>query len=952
MLRVVSITDSENIGHNILLCDADNGHDVRSIVEFPDVYSTFMEQNPGVSLFLVKLEGSIGSYKTACYGLEVEGEYIPDDVTALLSQLLTIPETAAKAIIANYPEEMQTAANNAVAAVKYCEELSPGVKLCLPKEAFSRLPSEVVQEMSSVRSSYVLKNTDNQEIFQTSYDAPFGILLPDLDAIHSTNGDLLSALDILRVVAPYRTKTGRDAYSYSSIYHTPYYKVDPRLMGMVPSQFASWIDGYSSNDTLDIQPNEQHMVSNLKTLICADVSRYVREMVSGIFFDTPLGSMISRFCDKRDAEVTQQLCQDIKERGNDDVRCDISFSDVDELYKAGWYQSDVVRTVKKSIVMGESYLHDLIVNRPRDRRTIECGNLPFSLDLTDEQEQEFTELLIEQGYISSSMQRFLIDLCKRAYEVNWGHTGAAKSIPGFVDRGAVEYLNQSIGEYTTDCMAKELPDMAKYPALYLQGDSSNDDDEDSIFDVGGDSSPRDELTSHFDYYVTVETAQKIDAGTLPDDYFSTPASAAQTTEASIVEYWRNVNGENNLESFLSMAFIKTSDVNVFSECLIKLMRWGERKPKTLVLQKHPEVRNIFDLGKGMIVDNTVIVDESTLVKVNGCEYTFAFPIVSASNTNGGLHQEYIIGFGLQKDYGNVKKLYLASWLDLGEMLEEDAINIADFLTITKLDLNMQSCKVIEPLAKEKYEFYVSDSNIDEAFRLKVQAKELSALALLVNPGVMESVEYLRSLKNEELITLKDRQYDFLRRYTDTLNRFYAVHANDVKAVTNSIEFRELIAAFFAMFKSGPTAKVDANTARAASTVQTLNLEGVTTKEVKWDTSPLEGKFRIIYDVDMKAALPPIEFFDANMKAISAKLRNRVVLLLLQTDKKFIFCRKEIGVNEVLVLTGKDAQGVEKRRIASQAYTVFDDAFQHLLKGETRTIKGVPVVLHESLKDFV
>lgn len=950
MLRIVKLKETGNGEHNLLLQDVDNGYSVRDILEFPDVYSNFMEKNPGVKLHLVQLEGNIGTYRTTCYALELEGDYDPDDVTELMSQLLTIPETAVKAMISNFPEEMQEAARDAVATVKYCEELPGDVKFCLPVEVFDRLPEEETRDLLSSRSSYVLKSTDNQEIFQKSYDANFGVLLPELEAIHGNTGELVNALDVLRVLAPYRYQSGKDSFSYYAIYHTPYYKVDARLKGMVMSQFSSWINGYSSNDTLDIQANEQHMVSNIKTLICADISRYIREMVSGIFFDTPLGSLLGRLCTQRDAEVIQQLYTDIKERSTDEVSCEIPFSEIDELQKNGWFHSDVVRTIKKSLVMSDTFLNGIIVNRPVDRRIVECDNLPFTLELADVQEQDFAETMISMGYISGAMERFLVDLCKKAYRVNWGHTGATKSIPRFEDRGAMDELSKIIGEFVTSCNSDELPDVAQFPQLYRIALPSDDDDE-AMF-MSDDATGRDEIVSTFEYYVTVETAQRIEAGTLPEDYFSTTASAAQTTEASIVEYWRNVNGENNLESFISMTFLKTADTSIFGECFIKLMRWGERKPKALVLQKHPEIRNLFDLGAGLVTDNTAIVDEESLVLHNGCEYTFAGPIVSTSNTDAGLKSDMIIGFGLTKDYGVVKRLYLASWLDLGEMIASDKINIAEFLAINPVNITADNFKAIEPISKEKYEIYISDSRIDESFKLKVQAKELSAMTLFLQPGILQSVEYIRSLKNDTVISTRDRQYDLLRRYVRTLNEFYAQHEQELQAVTNSIELRECISVFYTMFKNDNSAKADVNTARANSAIQSLNLEGVGSKPTRWDDSPLEGKFRLVYDIEMIAPVAPMQFTSMQMKNVSAQLRNRVVMLLLQLDKKFVLCRKDIEVNDILVVNGKNGDGSVKKTFARHPYSTFGAAIEALQRGESRSIQGIPLFLHTSLKDFL
>lgn len=943
MLQFVKMQMASGETAKVFLSDTDYGQSLKDVLTVPGVYESILDRNPDLSLKLKKMNGTIGSYRTACFALEMAGNVEEDDCTVAVAQLLVMPETAAKAFMSSYTVELRETCEQALLDLHFCEKLTEDSRLCLPPVAFDQLPTDLQSKMASVRKIYALKNTENQEIFQTSFDANYGVLLPQLDEIHNGTADLVSALDVLRVIAPYRKQERPGTYSYKGIYHTPYYRVDMRLRGMVPSHL-SWIDGYSVNDTLDIQANEQHMANNLRALICSDISRYVSEMVSGIFFDSPLGSLLLKLCDCKDEEVLHQLFEDIKERSTQDASCSISLNEITEVSESGWYAADVTRIIKQNLRYTNEFLVELVSRRPVDRRIVECDNLPFVLDLSDDQEQELTELLISLGYISSAMQKFLIDLCKKAYRVNWGHTGATLAIPGFVVQNAIGELDGVIGEYIGESIGKTVQDLSKYEALYLKVSSNMSDDE------GFEDNDAEEIFSRFDYYVTADTAQKMATDSLGYDYFSTSASAAQTTEAAIVEYWRNVNGENNLDNFISTSFLKTADISILTECFVKLMRWGERKPKLLVLQHHPEIRHVFDLSSGLRVDNTAIVDESELVKVNGCDYSLVAPLYS--DTNPTIQSDQIVGFVLEKDYGSVKKSFLASWLDIGEMIVSGNINIGNFVSVSKVSFVEVPRVTVESYSKQEHSMYVSDENIKQGLSLKVQPKDLNALTLLTTPGITNSVEYLRSLKNDTIITTKDRQYDILRRYVKVLQQFYVKHGEIVKRVSNTVGLGELAETFYRMF-TGEGMKEEANAGTARSTLKALNLDGVDTSAIKWDDTELVGKFYLISDVDMKSTLSPIEFTDPGLRNFAQRpdIKNRLVMLMMKQNGKCIFCRKDIKVGEVLVLRGTKPDGTPTKKVGHRTYAVLAQVISRLEQGQDVVIDGETYVLHRSLSEF-
>lgn len=945
MFKIVRLVDDTSVSVNLFVSDTETGNTAKDILTVPGAFDTTFGEKWEERVQFSQEQGTIGGYATACFALVISNSEPVEDLTPYVSQVLTVPTVAAQSLLSGMSEDMRSAVEAAQNALQAYEAVSKSTRVCVPKEAFKGIPEDVVSSMVSSRKSYSLKGTDNQEIFQKSFDSEFGITLPSLEDIHTGDDDGVSALDVLRVTMPYRKAEGRGAYSYRCIYHTPYYRVDDRLRGMVPQDIA-WLNGHSVNDLLDIQPHERRMYNNLYTLVCADNARYVVNMISRIFFNTQQGSLIARFCNKMDYEALVHLHQDIKSCCTEGVKCDVTLSDVDELHANGWVQSDVVNLLRKKISFEPGYLREMLVSLKDypERHTVESDTIPFTLTLTDEEERDFTELLISMGFISSAMQRFLVGLCKKAYRVNWGHTGATQAIPGFMLRNELDDINKVAAAYLADIEKGTTLVVENYPGLFVQ-EVEEPDEEDSFMISDGDASRQDEASMRMDYYVTIDTMQKIKTDSLSYDYFSSKATAAQTSEAAIVEYWRNVNGEHNLETFLSGAFLKTADVTVFIECFIKLMRWGELKPKLLVLQNHKEIRHVFDLTSGLKVDNTVIVDESTLVKHNGCDYSLKGFLYSDSNQ--GIQPDHVVGFLLEKNYGTVQKKYLASWVDLGEIVESGSQVIGDFAALTQISINPDTVLRIEDFAKEEHLFYLSDSNIEEGLKLKVQPKDLSAVSLLTTPEITKSVGYLKSLRNEHIITAKDRQYDTLTRYIKVLNNFYTTNGAAVNGVQNTVELAALAQSFIELWKSNKEGKVEANAAVAASTLSRLDLGA---NQIVWDETSLEGHFYLIHDMDLKSVLPPINFTDRQVRDVAAKVRNRVVLLLLQKDGKFIFCRKDLLPIEVMRVPSKKEGGAPT--IGNKKYADLASVVDGLLAGRPVKINGVPAVLHSSLREFI
>lgn len=941
MYRSVKFTELNSNVVNVFIQDLESGNTASDVMTIPGIYENIIE---GEALKLVNLKGSINGFATEMLALVIpQSTDAVEDVTDLVGKVLTLPAVASKTVINSYEEELQDVITTALEVVRFYEDIQPGTKFCLPAECFSELPSDVAQTMQSQRKSYVLKGIDNQNIFQTDCSSEVCLSLPPLNIIYN-NSECVSTLDILRVTAPLRRNQGVKRYGYKSIYHTPYYKVDPVIKGFVPSDLE-WINGYPSNDLLDIQANEKKLMNNLRTLILMDITQNVTHLITGLVLNTPFGRVLSRLYGQQDIKVISDICDDLRKLKVEGLSFDLTIDDIDATLKAGWVDSDVTDLIKRNLKVSDAYLKSLLDKCSSDTKVIHCSNLPFRLDLTDEQEVYYADLLIKAGILSKPMQSFLVDICKKAYSVSWGHTGAAKAITGFVSRTASTYLDDEIGGYVSDMMNEGSVDSSKYPDLY-EGDMDDADIEDN-FAFSGDSegADGDNVFYKFDYYVSSDTAARIMNNSLPRNYFHTKATVAQSTEASIVEYWKTVNGELNLSMFLTTAHIKTGDIMLYVEAFIKLLRWGNRKPRHLVFNNRQDIRNIFDLSTGLVTTNTVIVDEADLIKVNGCDYSLKHILVSGTNEMSV--EDMIIGFVLEKDYGEVKKSYIASWDDMAEIASSSEKILGEFECITNLAEVFVAPIKIEEFMKTDCQFYLSERNIQEGLKLKLQAKQLSTLNLFSTPNILGSTSYIKSLRNTVIVTIKDRQYNILHNYIKTLDRFYKINLEALKNLSTSADLKKLCEIFGNLY-SGESLAQESNEVVAGSTLNKLDFGG---SVIDWNEDDLEGKFLIIVDKDRASSLPGIDFTDRQLKSISERLNNRVIMLLLRKSDKLIFCRKNIASNEILLKKVTGADGKETHRIVMKSYSEIQEVINRLAVGKSVTIQKIPAYMHVSLKEF-
>lgn len=940
MIRVVSFNFNGSL-LPMFIDDTETGYNGKDVMTKPCVYEEVTSEK--FSLPLAALQGSIDGYTTKCMALlavvepDAENDYPMQDYTNQVKQLLTVPETGAKVILNNMDEELRTFLSTALEVIHYYEKVTEETKVFLPEGAFGYVDEEVAKKMRSTRHVYVLKNSDNQEIVQADCTATFGVVLPSVDDLHSDIDVSPKALDILRVIAPCRKPVGEGgAFQYNGIYHTPYYRIDPKIRGAVPS-YLNFLNGFPKNDTLEIQQNERHMRDNLRTFVQADVASYVSEIVTGMFLATHVGHSIKRLISCKDAELAKKLATEISDMSaGGDIKCDIRYTDLQELLVGHYTPADLASLVGQSLVYDAAGLQKFVSESTATMHVVDIENLPFVFSLSDEDKESLTTLLIQGNVITRVMLEYILNLCLKAYEVNWGHSGAARAIPRFVTMGGINLMNGVLSAYLSQTIGHiPAPTDVDFTLLYATQVRSGDDEDDE-----GDE---DEIFTDFDYYITNDTAMKMRAGTA-NDFFGSGSTGAETSESAIVEYWRKVDGESHLSYFISSAFTTTGDYNVLFEAFIKLMRWGSVKPSLLVFQDYPDIRTVFDLNTGKEIPNTAIVDESQLVMSNGCHYSFE-RLLSAEDVTGT--SPAIVGFLLSKNYG-VKKYFLASWVDIGEMVSRNEIDVDALKTVTDVPLNDEMVLPISQFENSGYQMFTSNHNIEQGLKFNIQPAQLSELALLVVPGILRTAEYLRSKQNKMIVTTKDRQYQILATYCDVVRKIYSTESAVFAAsAISTAELSAMAVKAYQWFMAGSENQApDVNQVRADQAVMTMQLD---TDDTKFVDLPLEGKFTIISDMDMQSDLPSIEFSDPTMQQVAKKVRDRVVLLMLETSEYFVLCRKDISSTELLVVDHK----IEHRK-----YSAFASVIKALKAGQTVNISNArtgskhPAVLHTSLSSYL
>ena len=935
MINVARFVDQQGNVFPVFLHDTESVYGCQDILQTPGAWQEVCTD--GLQLVVAELTGSIDGYATKGMFLVAvtEPSYTAmQDITDIIKKYLQVPDTAVKMLLAKEDEDTRGMISTSLESIKACESLNTNTKVFLPEEAFAFVDESVKKSMRSTRQVYTLKSINNQEIVQKTPTSKYSVVLPDISTLHGSGEVAPSVLDILRVCAPYRREVTPGVFQYGGIYHTPHYKVDPKLRGMVPSYLGS-ITGYTKNDTLGIQPHEHHMYDNLYMFLCSDIARYISEVVTGIVLGTSLGQGIKKAINCRDKELLAEQFSAISGMCPEGCSVNVTYTDIEQLVSTDWKPEDVARIIKRELKLSKEFILKAISSLHGTTRVIDIENLPFVLELSDEDKEEYTNLCINNCAITRAMFDYIINLCCRAYDVNWGHSGACRAIPRFETQGTIPVMNEVMAAHLNKAIGASPAAVVDYRLLYPA--QVNDEDDEDADDAD------DELFATFDYYITNETAQRLINGTLPSDYFTGGVTGAETTEAAIVEYRRKVDGDNTLRYFISTAFMLTGNYSVLFESFAKLMRWGELKPSLLVLEQYPEIRTVVDLNTGLEVKNTAVVDESQLVLVDGCKYTLE-STVTAEDVRG--EKPTIVGFLLSRDYG-IKKYTLASWVDVGEMIVEGELDIAEFKRMHPIKLSHEGVNIVQ-FADGGADLFTSKRNIEFGLKNNIKPAQLSEIAMLCQSGVLRSIEYLKSKNNSVVVTTKDRQYQILASYCRALEKLYAEESAILnKEEAYPAELSAVARRCYELFvQEGKEQAPDVNTVRAGQAVQALNLD---IGKPSFVDGELSGKFTIISDMDMASNLPSMQFTDPGMQKVSQKVRDRIVFLLLEQADCYLLCRKDISAQELLVSDHK----IDHKKFAavSQLYNTLASGGSIAIKS-SKTGERKKAVLHRSMEEVM
>ena len=964
MFNVIRLKAGDGEEYILFTGCTETGFSAKDVVTMPGAYEECAGATDGSEMKFRSLEGSIGPYHTKLYAMCVEDKtLVVNDITGNVANMLTTPAVAANAMIKAMSEEVRDSIRGAIDAVHFYETLNEHSNVSLPDQALSELSEEVATTMRSAQQHYVLLDTENQQIFQKSFDSEFGVILPSIQELHGVQDVNYSPMDIVRSLMPYR-RPGNPS-TYEVIYHTPYFRVGMNA-NLIP-RHLEWMYGFDSNNLLDIQPNERHMQKNLHTLYCADVATNIAAMVTGVMFGTDYGSRFERLRKTRDRDIIDRIISELQAgashgEGTPAIYCDISTSEVDALWDAGWDADDVARALKEHLHMDKGFLEHIVQNTHPARRVISTDNQWFTLDITGEQCQYFTDQMIKMGYISYAMDRFFSRLCQCAYQACWGHSGVTRAIPILVSQANLANNDKKFSSLLSSYEAGKNPYDEAFASLYsgsygakLVGSSQGLDDDFGGSVLFGDDGEGDETEGiEFDYYLTRQSYANLASGSADmntimnrrDNETESERLArlnALGSEAKIVERWQAIDGQSNLDYFITTAFAQTADVDIYIQSFIKLCRWGDRRPKMLVFHNHPEIRHVFDLGLGTETINTDIVNEDDLVKVNGCDYSFVGFL--NTTTNRTVDSKFIIGFILQKDYGTVQRQYLASWDDLAEMVTQNTINIGDFKVAAPVDAS--NLVGVETFEKRTYEIYESDSNVSEGIKIKQRGRELSTMVLLPHPAITQERAYLKSLINKTVENLRDRQYDNLNRYIQRVQAFYGTYGPQLSNIHTTMDLQELATLYAELAKNGPAQKADANAAAAANAMKKLSLGG-DAPAVEYDSRELKGKFVLVDDPTNLAvvddAWEPIKFSDPRLRQLNPSAKHSIVLLMMKCADCWVLCRKDAKFEELdLERTGTGT------RPRWAPYSEIRKVVRALPLGKDPKFQGLPFKMHESLR---
>ena len=765
--------------------------------------------------------------------------------------------------------------------------LSTSSKIDLTEEFFSS--KELSDSMCSKRPIFDIPMTENQNAIQESNEGELSIALPSLTMLREMPEEAINIYTLINIVAPYRRLQGNTSYySYCSEYHTPYFRTqgnglkvnDTAAKARLASDFK-WVYGNSNNNLLPLQPNEQKLYNNLKTLYSADITENLYDILTGIINNTTFGINFKRLVGLTKEKALEAITM-LPNTLPDFIEFSLPNNVFEEIPDEEVItKEDISSLSSKVLTLNAEQMKLLITENYIPFRTISCEYNIVQPHFEIDNEKELIYLLLEKGYITSHFKAFITSLISMAYSINWGHTGTAHAISCLYDYGACKEFDDKMSDFLNKVLKKAS---AKKNSKENYNYFSSLNGEDSYNDENDDFNEEEELSCDYPWYITSSTKTKIKESIngFVDDYSGVSINALDT-ESKIIERWRVVDGHAMLNTYLSNCFDITNNIDVYLLAFLKLLRWGDsRKPTFLVFPEFPEIKTVLDLNESEIVENIFIVEESDVVKHNGCDYTLT-SVLRARSKVLNTRQPAIVGFLLTKDYGKIQKHYIVSWSDLQEEYAKDAENVNIYpLTIPHQEIHQlfQTVSYIEDVPNEmEFDFYVSDKHIKQSHEFLCEANELSECKNLIIPDVMRTNVYRTIVREETIQTNKDRQYHILKDYISKLGKVYQSYQNDIEQITTVQDLIRLLNVW-GSFSEEPSKK-EHNDAVGAKTLQRMQLGSKESNEEKLlEQLQANGKYIFVVDKDCAINLPPLTFEDPYLNQLALKCYNRVVLTIL------------------------------------------------------------------------
>lgn len=942
MLEIAPIYYNE--GSQIaVIYDSDLGVGCKEIFEIPGICQSVCNAH-NIDIFLCHMEGrlgqsvSINNYvllasprDTEPVGLNCNQDY---------ARLFGMSQTALKGFTSGLPSEQADEIMKIMASVDYMLTITDESPCALPESALAYLTEEQKQRFlnSGVSNSTSPENNINKA--QKDCASELSFVLPDLMNVHTQklNRDSLVPLDkLVMLIAPYRTlnpSTGMQ--TYNSLLHTPYWKLSPNTF--IEYEFPE-INGSSRASTLEIQPNETPLMSKLYLFYCSDLSYCCDGMVSGIFLLTKAGLIVRKLFQVHpvsESHLAQQmqtileLVTSLKETLPSFISCSLSIDDVTNLPYQAYSSGEFTRLIRNSFSVTDpsGYLQmiqeHVDQNLPRRIEADEDDILSSLFTISGEMKEKVVAMLRDNNFISRAMYDYFVELCEAAYSINWGHNGVAKAIPYLVpdDKTLYDKYNKMVSDFlnNTGSLDTNLESMS----LMLDDDDNNE--------------PSGLLDIPYDRYVGRENRNRITqdgfvAGTVG---INTNPNFIYESDR-IVERYRMRKTSDMLESVIYRFYVTTNNVNVILEILIKLLRWGDRKPSAIVLPDYPEIKYQLDLTEGQLVHNSYVLDESDIILTDGCRYHLDSFLVSSTRIMA--QDTPIVGFVIREDYtGDRSRKLIASWLDIAEMVKNNAIDIAELKVIT--NVTQYPRQNIETAILE-HDFYISSESRRQALISSMKPSDMSPLALM-STNMVDSPEYSKAIANPHPITARDKQFMIMHKYVLALRRAYSEHTAEFSNISESTDITRL--SLIVDSCHNPEAIVDHNTAVAGATLSKLNFNETSSDSIYVDTE-LNGKFILLDDSDFKSNIQPINFSDKTVASFVQRFQKRIVLLLLETPNNFILCRKDISAIEIRQKPTKTG-GQTVYLIPASKFIAAASAIAH---GSHKKLEGKPLVLHKSLE---